>query len=100
MSGAPAGRAESKECLRAVAQVHASMEHGRDESMAEHMRVGAGDSHPSSVSQAAQAAGGGVPVHPRATAVEQDRAGIAGAMARSMARPTAGGSGTRTALVP
>jgi len=49
--------------------------------------------------ESAQAAGSGVPVHsvPR---LLQDRSVRAVGDARSMARPTAGGSGTRTILVP
>src|SRR5437764_522551 len=39
----------------------------------EHVRVGPGDPHPSGLGELAQAAGGGVAVHPDAAAVEQDR---------------------------
>jgi hypothetical protein len=46
--------------------------------MAEHVRVRSRDPHASSFSQAPQAAGGGVAVHPGAAAVEQDRAVGAG----------------------
>jgi len=57
-----------------VAQVHARVEHGRDKGMAEHVRVRPGDPHARGLGQAPQAAGGGMAVHPGATAVEQDRA--------------------------
>jgi hypothetical protein len=56
-----------------VAQVHAGVQHGGDEGMAEHMRVRPGDRHASSFSQAQQAAGGYVAAHPGGPAVEQDR---------------------------
>jgi hypothetical protein len=55
-----------------VAQVHARVQHGRDEGMAEHVRVRPGNPHARSVSQAPEPAGGGVAVHPVAAAVEQD----------------------------
>src|SRR5262249_51121697 len=42
-----------------VAELHACVEHGRDESLAEHMRVCPGDPHSRSFGQAPQAAGGG-----------------------------------------
>jgi len=61
-----------------IAQVHAGVEHGRDEGVAEHVRVRAGDAHASNLSQAPQAAGGGVAVHPRAAGVDKDRAASAG----------------------
>ena len=56
-----------------IAEIHPSVEHGRHEGVAEHVRVRPGDRHASGFCQAAQAAGGGVAVHPGATAVEQDR---------------------------
>jgi hypothetical protein len=56
-----------------VPQVQASIEHGRDEGVAEHMRVRPGDPRTSGLSQAPQAAGRGVAVHRDAAAVEQDR---------------------------
>jgi hypothetical protein len=69
-------------------------------SMTEHMGLRPGDPDPRRFCELVQAAGGGVPVHPGAAAVEQDRPAHAGSGAWSMARPTAGGSGTRTTLVP
>jgi hypothetical protein len=83
-----------------VPQVHACIKHGRDESVPEHVRVRPRDPHPGGLGEAPQAAGGCVAVHPGAAAVKQDRSASAGADRRSMARPTAGGSGTRTTLVP
>jgi hypothetical protein len=56
-----------------VAEVDAGVEHGRDEGMPEHMRVGPGDLDARRPGELVQAAGGGVPVDPGATAVEQDR---------------------------
>src|SRR5262249_19117641 len=56
-----------------IPQVHARIKHGRDESMAEHVRVRPGDLYTRSVGQAPQAAGGGVAVHPGTPGVEQDR---------------------------
>ncbi len=47
--------------------------------MAKHVRVWPGDPHAGSLSQAPQAAGGGVAVHPGAAAVEQDRPAATGA---------------------
>ena len=49
---------------------------GRDEGMAEHVRVRAGDPYARSVGEAPQAPGGGVAVHPGAAAVEEDRPAI------------------------
>src|ERR1035441_160332 len=69
------------------------------ECMAEHMRVRPGNPYSGDVGQAPQAPGGGVAVHPRAAAVEQDRPVRRVPAARSMARLTAGGSGTRTTLL-
>ena len=46
---------------------------------AEHVRVRPGDPHASRFSQAPQAAGGGVAVHPGTAAVEQDWAASTGA---------------------
>jgi hypothetical protein len=56
-----------------IAQVDARVEHGGDERVAEHVRVCPGDGHAGGRGEAAQAAGGRVPVHPGAAAVEQDR---------------------------
>jgi len=56
-----------------VAQVSASIKHGRDVCMAEHMRMRPGDLDAGGFGQPVQAPGGGVPVHPGAAAVEQDR---------------------------
>jgi hypothetical protein len=83
-----------------VAEVHAGIETGSDnEGMAEHVRMRPGHLDPGSLGEVVQAAGGRVPVHLGTTVVEQDRASRTGSD-RSMARPTAGGSGTRTILVP
>jgi hypothetical protein len=62
-----------------IPQVHTSVQHGRDEGMAEHVRVRPGDPHPGGFGEPAQVAGGGMAVHPRAATVEQDRAVGAGA---------------------
>ena len=59
-----------------------------------------GDLDAGGLGEPVQAAGGRVPVHPGAAGVEQDRPAVRVPAARSMARPTAGGSGTRTTLVP
>jgi hypothetical protein len=45
-----------------IPQVHACVRHGRDEGMAEHVRVRPGDPHTRSLGEAPQAAGGGVAV--------------------------------------
>jgi hypothetical protein len=55
-----------------VPQVHSGIEHGRDEGVAEHMRVRPGNAHPSSFGQPPQAPGGSVAVHPGAASIEQD----------------------------
>ena len=47
--------------------------------MAEHVRVRPGDPHSCGFSEAPQAAGGGVAVHPGTAAVEHDRPASAGA---------------------
>ena len=62
-----------------VAQVHAGVEHGGDEGVAEHVRVWPGDRHPGSFGQMLQAAGGGMAVHPGTSGVEQDRPACPGA---------------------
>jgi hypothetical protein len=74
-----------------ITQVHASIEHGRDKGMAEHMRVRPGDPHTSGLSQAPQVAGRGVAVHPGAAAVEQDRPAGAGLAAKAVIRLTRAG---------
>jgi hypothetical protein len=56
-----------------IAQVHASVEHGRDKRMAEHVRMCPCDLDAGGFGEVPQAAGGRVPVHPGAAAVEQDR---------------------------
>jgi len=48
------------------------------QNVTEHMRVRPGDPDPRRVGEPVQAAGGGVPVHPDATTVEQDRPACAG----------------------
>jgi hypothetical protein len=56
-----------------IPQVHARIQHGGDERMAQHMGVSSGDPYTRSIGELPQAAGGGVAVHPGAAAVEQDR---------------------------
>jgi hypothetical protein len=58
-----------------VAGVDAGVEHGRDEGMAEQVRLGPGDPDPG---EPTEAVGSGVPVHPGAAAVEQGRSAYAG----------------------
>jgi hypothetical protein len=55
-----------------VPEVDASVEHGRDERVAEHVRVRPGDLDAGGSGESPQAAGGRVPVHPGTAAVEQD----------------------------
>jgi hypothetical protein len=47
-------------CDLDITQVHAGVQHGRDEGMAQHMRVRPGDSDPSCISEPPQAAGRGM----------------------------------------
>jgi hypothetical protein len=68
--------------------------------VAEHVRVCSGDPDVGGSGEPAQAAGGRVPVRPGAAAVEEAGPQARRPIAWSMARPTAGGSGTRTILVP
>ena len=56
-----------------VPEVDASVEHGRDERVAEHVRVRPGGLDAGGSGELPQAAGGRVPVHPGTAAVEQDR---------------------------
>lgn len=56
-----------------VAQVNTSVETGRDKGLAEHMRMRSGNPDASRLGELVQAAGGRVPVHPGAAAVEQNR---------------------------
>jgi hypothetical protein len=57
-----------------VTQVDVGVEHGRDgECVAKHVRVRPGDLDAGGLGEAVQAAGGRVPVHPGAAAVDQDR---------------------------
>ena len=56
-----------------VAQVHAGVEHGGEERVPEHVRVHPGKVDPGLVGQVVQATGRGVPVHPPALPVPQDR---------------------------
>ena len=74
--------------------------HGRDKCMAQHVRVRPDDVDAGGLGEVPQAAGGGVPVHPGAVALSRIGPRTLEPTARSMARPTAGGSGTRTILVP
>ena len=66
-----------------------------NEGMAEHMRVRPGDPDPRGIGELMQAAGGGVPVHPGAAAVEQDRPARAGS-SRSRACPATPTTSTGT----
>lgn len=61
-----------------IPEVDADIEHGRDEGMTEHMRVGPGDPDSRRIDELVQAACGGMPVHPCTAAVEQDRSAHAG----------------------
>jgi len=73
--------------------VNLGIQHGRDEGVPEHMRMRPGNRDPSGLGQPAQAAGGGMAVHPGAAAVEQDRPADAVPIARSIARPGSGEQG-------
>ena len=82
-----------------IPEVHARIQHGRDERMAKHVRVWPGDPHASRFGQVPQAAGSGVAVHPGAAAIEQDRPTGAGAD-RAVNGPADGWrERTRTTLV-
>ena len=56
-----------------IAQAAACVEHGRYECVSEHMWMCPGGLDAGGCGEPAQAAGGGVPVHPGAAAIEQDR---------------------------
>ena len=56
-----------------VPEVDAGIEHGRDKRVAEHVRMSPGDLDAGGFGESPQTAGGRVPVHPPAAAVEQDR---------------------------
>jgi hypothetical protein len=76
-----------------IPEVDAGVEHGRDRGVAEHMGVRPGDPDAGAPGELVQAAGGRVPVHPGAAAVEQDRPAHAGS-GRWPGRPLAAtGSG-------
>ena len=62
-----------------IAQVNASIEHGRDERVAQHVRVRSGDLDAGGLGEVPQAAGGRVPVHPGAVVIKQDRPANSGA---------------------
>ena len=64
-----AGRAAIWTSLRSTP----ASKHGRDECVAEHVRMGSGDLDAGGFGESPQTAGGRVPVHPGAAAVEQDR---------------------------
>ena len=68
--------------------------HDRDERVAEHVRACPGDLDAGCPGEVAQAAGGRVPARPGAACVQQDRPAV------PEAGRLAGGSGTRTTLVP
>jgi hypothetical protein len=73
-----------------IPQVHARIQHGRDEGMTEHVRVRSGNPYPGGPRKPPQPTGGGMAVHPCAAAVQQDRP--AGARAdRSVDGPADGG---------
>ena len=61
-----------------VPEVDPCVEHGRDKSVAEHMRVCPGYLDVGSPGELVQAPGGCVPVHPGIAAIEQDRSARAG----------------------
>ena len=79
-----------------VPQVHTRIQHGRDEGMAEHVRVWLGDPHASTFGQVPQSAGG----HVASILVPRLLSRIGPRVRVPMARPTAGGSGISTTLVP
>jgi hypothetical protein len=56
-----------------IPKVDSGVEHGRDKGVTKHMRVRSGDLDAGVLGESAQAAGRGVPVHPGAAAIEQDR---------------------------
>ena len=60
-----------------IAQVHAGVEHGGDESVPEHMGMHAARPDVTSLGQLAKPARGGVPVHPGAPGGAEDRPGRA-----------------------
>jgi hypothetical protein len=55
-----------------VAQVDSRVKHCGNERVPQHMRVRAADAHPASPCEMTKTTGGGVRVHPRPAAVEQD----------------------------
>ena len=59
-----------------VAQVYASVEHGCNERVPEHMGMKPADPDSGCLAEPPEPPGGGVAVHPRAVAVKQDRPGI------------------------
>jgi len=67
--------------LQGVSEVDVGIETGRDECVAEHVGMRPGDLDTGGFGKLMQTAGGRVPVHPGAAAVEQDRP------ARAAARP-------------
>jgi hypothetical protein len=56
-----------------VAEIDAGVEHGGDVGVSEHVWVQCRHPHPGRLGKSAQSAGGGVPAHPGAAGVEQDR---------------------------
>jgi hypothetical protein len=62
-----------------VAQVDAGVGHGCDEGVPEHMRMCPGEPDSGCSGEPPEPPGGGVPVHPRAAAVEQHRPRVAAA---------------------
>src|SRR5271166_3450482 len=71
---------------------------GRDERVPEHVRMWPGDPHVRVLGEVPQAAGGGVPIHRALRLLSRIGPLARPATARSMARPTAGGSGTQDDL--
>ena len=59
-----------------VAQVHPRVEHGRDERVPEHIWMKPVDPDSRCLGEPLEPPGGGMPVNPRAVAVEQDRPGV------------------------
>ncbi len=84
-----------------IAQADSRIEHGGHECVPQHVRMHSRQPRPGAVCQLPQAAGCAMVVHSSAASVQQNGAAHA-VPARSVecARLTAGGSGTRTTLVP
>jgi hypothetical protein len=62
-----------------ITQVHPGIEHGGDKGVAQHVWARPGDRHPGVFCESAEPPGGGVPVHPPAEGIGQDRPARPGA---------------------